>query len=551
MPLPKSSPVSARATDVYSEVCPLVVRLLRHKDRHYDSDMPSLLAYLRQLLTCCACAGLLEDAMISLSCGHCYCYKCQFNQPILKILCRQCKERAGLEVETKLRIIVKLYIELMNLLHKVYEPTGEEFDPINEMIKERVQGVKVSRSVLLIKPPDRYTNVKQTTPKKDNVAHAPSSSDNRTKSTKRQIDVDTPSDTQPKKKPGRKPKKKPVVYEESTTEEECIPSECDDANDPDYSAGGETETDCNDDETPSFSSSVKLSGVLTVSDDHPVDTRVATSVFSRRQQPTHLTRKTSKLLHGIAAGSRVVSLPVSLPAPSCGPAHRKPVPRKPGRPPLKSSRKPSMLSRKIQLSRKILAQQNLLPRKRPGRPLSRPMQLTQTIEDSSVMSQPIIVPHPQPIVVPHPQPVMCVGSPLICEEPKESDQQVIVKEFNNASLFQDSTVGDDFACSLYAPTAEETNGRTMYGPTLVGVPAPPPSFPKKRGRKKKLSICRLSPEELEALKMKPKFRCRCGTNPGVLFGHLICAKRKCPCYLNDIPCVRCRCRGCCNPYNNS
>jgi hypothetical protein len=45
------------------------------------------------------------------------------------------------------------------------------------------------------------------------------------------------------------------------------------------------------------------------------------------------------------------------------------------------------------------------------------------------------------------------------------------------------------------------------------------------------------------------FSCRCGTNPGVQHGHLICVKKKCPCYINKMPCVKCRCKGCCNPYN--
>jgi len=45
-------------------------------------------------------------------------------------------------------------------------------------------------------------------------------------------------------------------------------------------------------------------------------------------------------------------------------------------------------------------------------------------------------------------------------------------------------------------------------------------------------------------------RCRCGTNhPQVL--HKICARGKCPCFSQGIACIRCLCRHCHNPINQS
>ena len=225
MPLPKSSSIAAKATEVYSEVWSVILQQLwsMPPSRNDDlSDLSCLLPYLRQLLTCCACAGLLEDAMISLSCGHCYCCECQFRDPLLKIQCRQCRERTGLVVESQLRILVKCYRHMCSILaarvgesptllkqlsslgsdnsessvitstpaddsedtmsrknematkneKKVASAppvvTDPDFNPIFEILREIQEGVKVSRAVLVIKPPSKYLNVKVTvTPKKE------------------------------------------------------------------------------------------------------------------------------------------------------------------------------------------------------------------------------------------------------------------------------------------------------------------------------------------------------------------------------------------------
>ena len=185
MPLPKSASIAARATEVYTEACHAIIRLTaepRNSDANeYELSLPRLLPYLRQLLTCCACASLLEDAMISVSCGHCYCYKCQFTPPLLKIQCRQCRERTGLEIERHLRLLVDCYKKICTILGdhlaktgrpKDKEPSAEDgtSDPLEELVKEVVSGVKVSRAVLTVIPPDKYIHARNSvhaTPKED------------------------------------------------------------------------------------------------------------------------------------------------------------------------------------------------------------------------------------------------------------------------------------------------------------------------------------------------------------------------------------------------
>lgn len=176
MPLPKSANIGARATEVYSETCTLVLRLISNKTISDEQEDPvlaevlSFVPFLRQLLTCCACAGIAQDSMTSPGCGHCYCYDCQFRDPLLKIQCRQCRERKGLVVEDQLRIIVKLYKELIMLLsiHFKDSPIIDR-EPFQEIINEVTHDQKVSRSVLMIPPPPQYRMIpKQVTitPKK-------------------------------------------------------------------------------------------------------------------------------------------------------------------------------------------------------------------------------------------------------------------------------------------------------------------------------------------------------------------------------------------------
>ena len=215
MPLPKTASIAARATEVYSETWTVLLQKCWGIPPVKESDLADLfqlLPYLRQLLTCCACAGLLEDAMISLVCGHCYCYQCQFRTPLLKIQCRQCRERRGLVIETQIRLLVNCYKRMCHILASelnqnplIFEIKGADpvnhlagdekdkekvkgdgnkdkgdpktksktassagFNPITEILKEVEEGTKVSRAVLVIKPPLKYVNAKvMPTPKKE------------------------------------------------------------------------------------------------------------------------------------------------------------------------------------------------------------------------------------------------------------------------------------------------------------------------------------------------------------------------------------------------
>ena len=195
MPLPKSFSIAARATEAYAEAWSVVLHECWGLEPARDEPLPlltQLLPFLRQLLTCCACAGLLEDAMVSLSCGHCYCCKCQYETPLLKIQCRQCKERTGLVTETQLRLVVECYRHMCHVLadYLAGDPsstvksgeftlakgkeTPEGFDPVGEILDEVLEGKKVSRLVLFVLPPAKYLNPKPPpdppTPKKDQIS---------------------------------------------------------------------------------------------------------------------------------------------------------------------------------------------------------------------------------------------------------------------------------------------------------------------------------------------------------------------------------------------
>ena len=189
--------------------------------------------------------------MVSLSCGHCYCYNCQFRPPLLKIQCRQCRERTGLVIENQLRLLVQCYKHMCHVLaahmkqsqpepskndavvassvvpdpvvemsqvdsnavkmdtgaqastesdptisnavgtkqtgteagrcdslvggegkEKLSAPVVTELDPIGQILREVQNGEKVSRAVLMIKPPAKYLNVRVSTPKKDHSSHS-------------------------------------------------------------------------------------------------------------------------------------------------------------------------------------------------------------------------------------------------------------------------------------------------------------------------------------------------------------------------------------------
>ena len=282
MPLPKTASIAARATEVYSETWAVLLQKCWGVPPVKDDDLADifqLLPYLRQLLTCCACAGLLEDAMISIVCGHCYCYQCQFKTPLLKIQCRQCRERRGLVIETQIRLLVDCYKRMCHILSselvqnpQVLETNGEgpgnqveqigddkdndkvksgdnvsdskaeenktatsaSFNPITEILKEIEEGIKVSRAVLVVKPPLKYVNAKVApTPKKEASLAAKAATSLPVDKAEKEKELDTESPLEVgtsapsvgnggeetvKKKRGRKAKRQLVMP--SVTEEE-------------------------------------------------------------------------------------------------------------------------------------------------------------------------------------------------------------------------------------------------------------------------------------------------------------------------------------------
>ena len=392
MPLPRSAGIAARATDVYSETCPLVLQFLsssQEKRQELLKALSSLLPFLRQLLTCCACASILNDAMISLSCGHCYCYKCQFCDPILKIMCRQCRERKGLASENQVRIIVKLYKELLTLL-SLGDPIHNE--PLQELLQEVLQNKKISRSVLMISPPQRYITIKQSTPKKEAQV--------RTATIK---PVAMVTKTIGKGKRGQK--RKHVVIEESSTEEE----------------GEWSESSCDSDDESCDTDSMILE------DDNAIEVIPECLVTDE---------KTNRLSHF------------------------------------------NQIASPIQSSSKII------------------------------------------------NPLHTLNKCLTPFSPR-----IIRGRLHSPIKARDDTHSDD--------------GVSNCGPHIVSVPinllSASVAIASSHKTKKK--------SNLKRSKQPHVFSCRCGTNPGVMFEHLICAKRKCPCYLNKLPCTQCRCRGCCNPFN--
>jgi len=116
MPLASNLIHVSKTTNVYGQVLMDTTAYMADQSAENKDAVLEGLCYLRQSLTCCACAGLLEDAMVSPVCGHHYCASCQLSTPKLKILCRQCRERKNLIEENQLRIIVSCYKQICHIL---------------------------------------------------------------------------------------------------------------------------------------------------------------------------------------------------------------------------------------------------------------------------------------------------------------------------------------------------------------------------------------------------------------------------------------------------
>lgn len=179
MPLASNLTHVSKATNVYGQVLMDTLTFMTDQSSVNREAVKEGLCYLRQFLTCCACAGLLEEAMVSPVCGHHYCAPCQTASPKLKILCRQCRERKNLIEEKQLRIIVDCYKQICYILATENEeetsspqsqnpkkssestpkggdtlscstgaPTSHSIDIFSELVKEVTEGTELPRMIL-------------------------------------------------------------------------------------------------------------------------------------------------------------------------------------------------------------------------------------------------------------------------------------------------------------------------------------------------------------------------------------------------------------------
>ena len=139
MPLASNLTHVSKATSVYGQVLMDTMTFMTDQSSQNKEAVQEGLCYLRQFLTCCACAGLLQEAMVSPVCGHHYCAPCQTSSPKLKILCRQCRERKNLIEEKQLRIIVSCYKQICCILATQIEGETIPSQPQNH--------IKVSESI--------------------------------------------------------------------------------------------------------------------------------------------------------------------------------------------------------------------------------------------------------------------------------------------------------------------------------------------------------------------------------------------------------------------
>ena len=183
MPLPKNAHIDARATEVYANLIKHVLKLQSNRSpgKNEVGILQSYLPYLRQLLTCCACGAILEQAMLSPTCDHHYCWKCQFCDPKWKITCRQCKERSGLVPDPKMQTLVKCYHKTCHIVNTFYSETccnpstasSDEFDPVLDLLKESTcRDYKCSDKIFSLRAPKEFI-LKDSPTTSGNVSSAP------------------------------------------------------------------------------------------------------------------------------------------------------------------------------------------------------------------------------------------------------------------------------------------------------------------------------------------------------------------------------------------
>lgn len=514
MPLPKSCSVAARATEAYAEAWSVVLYECWGVKPPRDEPLPpltQLLPFIRQLLTCCACAGLLEDAMVSVSCGHCYCAKCQTGTPLLKIQCRQCKERTGLAAENQIRIVVKCYRHMCHVLANYLattpsaplksgefflakgRETPEGFNPLTEILAEVLDNVKVSRNVLLVLPPPKYLNPKPPpdppTPKKDNTSsggsHKPSQS----------------------------------ISEGASAEESDIVSQ-------------------DDEESPAGFANTKPSPNATPSTSH---TKTRTERRMGLKSSSERKRKSRALVHS-PPSQKLQNLILSA-------MFHSDIEFVSARP--KSAPRGEM---------KLFSYQKLLRLKQAS--LSIPETAADVEVEVECFDKSFVISTSDCIYkikedVPSSQlpksnfpklPSTYRSSQFKAMAPKEGFCSAVRSGLTPRAKFK-----------LLRPKYKSPYLHTSHNVKQQKKPRPAPRITSEH-KSPKIALTPRGPAALpEGTPVKKKkrspmtpghWRCRCGTNNPQTFDR-ICARGKCPCFVKNIPCINCLCRHCKNPYNKS
>ena len=519
MPLPKSCTVAARATDAYAEAWSVVLHECWAVKPPRDEPLPplvQLLPFIRQLLTCCACAGLLEDAMISSSCGHCYCAKCQMGTPLLKIQCRQCKERTALVAENQIRLVVACYRRMCHVLADYLTTTPlasfksgeftlakgreipEGFNPIAEIVAEVVDGIKVSRTVLLVLPPSKYLNPKPPpdppTPKKDQTS--PSHHVDRTSTVKTNNDINLHHGESP--------------CDDVMTTSLCLSLPVSSVSRshhrkrprPDRKRGG-----ASDARPPARASLIKQrrEEVPSVWIHSDVDFISARPVAHRGEMRLFASLKLLKLKQ----------------ATLCGP-----------------ETEPVLQVQEECLDKQFVTSNSFVYKIRQDLPLSSLLPQSFRPKISSISASPLTLKpdtpnKTTPIGSKTISPVLHLRSTLT----PRARFKLLRPKYKSPYLHDshDSTTQQKRTPKQAAPETKKTPTISVT-PCSSGNNAPretPPMKKKKRGP--------TTPGH---------WRCRCGTNNPQTFDR-ICARGKCPCYVKNIPCINCLCRHCKNPFNKS
>lgn len=527
MPLPKSCSIAARVTEAYAEAWSVVLYECWGVKPPRDEPLPplvQLLPFIRQLLTCCACAGLLEDAMVSRSCGHCYCSKCQLGTPLLKIQCRQCKERTGLVAENQIRIVVTCYRHMCHVIFEYLTTTPsaplkngeftlakdreipENFNPVTEILAEVVEGVKVSRNVLLVMPPSKYLNPKPppdppTTKKDQNSPHT--------------NDPSTSNDP----------------LQQHTTDDSDVPSQNEET--PVSSTISSHTHHAHSKSSPSSSGPSNKNKTKRKGESNKNK-----KIFSRQMQQNATTKDTSGLIMSACFHSDVDFI-------SARPAARKGTMR-------------------LFYSLKLLRMKQATPCGLEGENsvqvaddcfnkqfvsvIDSMYRVRQDVPSSSLLPQSHHRSHLSsirtlPLTLQSPTKTSSDTRPTTSIKTKPL--QRTMSTFTPRARFK---ILQPRYRSHYLHTTHETQSKK----------------PKTTPEAKKITKITLTPSTSFAIpcsssQVKKKkrgpmtpghWRCRCGTNNPQTFDR-ICARGKCPCFVKNIPCNNCLCRHCKNPFNKS